>query len=184
MSLPHTSEVAEHNQPVDSLTILNRMNESIMHSNQLPVRVVRGQGKHGSTPCISDSDSDIRDFNEPLSKKKCSCSVAEDGNMLIIYQDSPSADMHNAPSASQSVANSPATIIARNNTETCPSADDVISLLGEQDIEEEANAGTDDRASEDQFLTEVENAVATAKNTGPPISEHLAGSSNKNSISD
>ena len=129
------------------------MSDSVMHSNQLLVRVVIGQGKHGHAPCISDSDSDIGDFNEPLPKKKRSCSVAEDGNMPITYQDSPSADMRNAPSASQSVANSPAPIIAENNIERRPSADDVISLFGEQDIEKEANAGTDDRASEDQLLT-------------------------------
>ena len=151
VSSPHTNEIAKHNQSVDILTILNRMKDSIMHSNQSLLREVRGQGKHGHAPCISDSDSDIGDFNEPLSKKKCSCSVAEAGNMPITYKDSPSADMRNAPSASQSVANSPAPIIAGNNTETRPLADDAISLFGEQDIEEEANAAKDDTASQDQF---------------------------------
>ena len=62
VSSPHPNEVAEHNQSVDILTILNRMNDSIMHSNQLLVRVARGQGNHGRAPCISDSDSDIGDF--------------------------------------------------------------------------------------------------------------------------
>ena len=42
-------------------------------------------------------------------------------------------------------------------------------LFSEQDIEEEANAATIDIASQDQFLPEVKIAVATAKNTGPPI---------------
>ena len=178
---PPTCEVAERSQSVDISFILNRMNESIMHSNQLLVQVVRGQGKHGRAPCTSDSDSDIGDFNEPPSKKNRSSSVAEDGNMPIIYQDSFPAVIHNAPSASHSVANSAASAIAGHNTETCPSAYDVVSLFGEQDIEEEAIATKIDTASQDQFLTEVENAVATAKNMGPPISEHLAGIINKKS---
>ena len=179
VSSPPTCEVAERSQSADIFSILNRMNESITQSNQLLVQVVRGQGKHGRAPCTSDSDSDIGDFNEPPSKKKRLSSVAEDGNMPRIYQDFPPAVIHNAPTASQSVANSPAPAIAGHNTETRPSADDVVSLFGEQDIEEEANATKIDTASQDQFLTEVENAVATAKNTGPPISEHLAGIINK-----
>ena len=99
--------------------------------------------------------------------------------MPLIYQDSPPAVIHNAPSAPHSVANSPAPAIAGHNTETRPSADDVVSLFGEQDIEEEADATTNDTASQDQFLTEVKIAAATAMNTGPPISEHLAGIINK-----
>ena len=150
-----------------------------MHSNQLLVQVVIRQGKHRPAPCTSDSDSDIGDFNEPPSKKRRSSSVAEDGIMPLIYQDSPPAVIHNSPSASNSVANSPAPAIAGHNTETRPSAGDALSLFGEQDIEEEANATKNDTASQDQFLTEVENVVATAKNMGPPISEHLAGIINK-----
>ena len=95
-SSPHTYEVAEQNQSVDILTILNRMNGSITYSNTLLVQVVRGEGKHGHVPCISDSDSDIGDFNDPPPKKKRLCSVAEDGNMPIIYQDAPPADIRNS----------------------------------------------------------------------------------------
>ena len=178
-SSPHTCEVSEHSKSVDMLSILSRMNDSIMHSNQLLVQVIRGQGKHGRATCISDSDSDIGDLNEPPSKKKRSRSIAEDGDMPTIYQASPSAHICNAPSASQSGANSPAPVIAGHNTEIRPSADDVVSLFGEQDIDDEANAAKIETASQDQFLNEVENAVATAKIKGPPISEHLAGIINK-----
>ena len=177
-SSPHTCEVSEHSQSVDMLSILSRMNDSIMHSNQLLVQVIRGQGKHGRATCISDSDSEIGDLNEPP-KKKRSRSIAEDGDMPAIYQASPSAHIGNAPSASQSGANSPAPVIAGHNTEIRPSADDVVSLFGEQDIDDEANAAKIETASQDQFLNEVENAVATAKIKGPPISEHLAGIINK-----
>ena len=76
---------------------------------------------------------------------------------------------------SQSVAHSPAPLIAGHTTETHPSVEDVVSLFSEQDIEEELNDLENDSVSQDLFLSEVENAVAMAKITGPPISEHLAG---------
>ena len=99
--------------------------------------------------------------------------------MPTIYRASPSAHICNAPSASQSGANSPAPVIAGHNTEIRPSAGDVVSLFSEQDIDDEANAAKIETASQDQFLNEVKNAVATAKIKGPPISEHLAGIINK-----
>ena len=89
--------------------------------------------------------------------------------------------MHNVPSVSQSVAHSLAPLIAGHTTETRPSVKDVVSLFGEQEIEGETNALENDSVSQDQFLSEVKNAVSMAKLTGPPMSEHLAGIINKKS---
>ena len=54
-----------------------------------------------------------------------------------------------------------------HTTETHPSADEFDSLFVEQGIDKEVNAFDDDPVSQDQCLTEVENAVATAKAMGP-----------------
>ena len=176
---PHVGEVSEQIQSADMSSILNRMNDSIMQSNQLLVRGMKEQGKHKRAPPMSDSDSENGDVNEPLSKKKRSFYFDEVDNVPAIHRDSPPPDVCNFPSASQSVAHSPAPLIAGHTTETRPSAEDVFSLFGEQDIEEEINVLEKDSVSQDQFLSEVNNAVAKTKITGPPISEHLAGIINK-----
>ena len=172
---PHVGEVSEQTQSADIFSILNRMNDSIMQSNQLLVQVIKEQGKHKRAPPMSDSDSENGDVNEPISKKKRSFYFNEVDNVPAIHRDSPPADVCNVPSASQSVAHSPAPLIAGHTTETHPSAEDVVSLFSEQDIEEEINVLENNSVSQDQLLSQVENAVATAKITGPPISEHLAG---------
>ena len=178
---PHTLQFSEQAQSVDLLSVLNRVNDSIINSNKLIIQPIKDQGKQRCLRYVSDSDPDDRDYNEPPLKKKwlgvASATCSKSTVMPDLGTNSPSVDVTTI--ATPHDTNSPALLIAGHATETRPSADDVVSLFGEQDIDEEVNDPETDPISQDQFLMEVENAVSTAKVTGPPISEHLADIINK-----
>eukprot|EP00795_Rhopilema_esculentum_P002752 gene2752-biopygen1131 len=151
----------------DLLFVLQKMNDTIVSSNQLLSKFVKNYPKRRSDhrPSDSDFDSDCGEFEEPPRKRKllatATVSVAPNRqqNISDVPTDSP--------------ARSPAPSTAGHLHETRPSADDAVSLFGEQDIDEGVN-DIETLISQDEFLNEVENAVATAKPKGPPISEHLA----------
>ena len=161
---PHTFRLPEQTQSVDLISVLGRMNESIVNSNNLILKVLKDQGRQRRPPYVPESDSDEGDCDEPPLKKKRAGITPGIHSKSIVEPEIDKSD----------IASSPAPLIVGHTMETHPSVDDVVSLFGEQDIDEEVNAVEPDSISQDHFLTEVENAVATAKATGPPISGHLA----------
>ena len=139
----------------------------LVSSNQLLSKFVKNYPKRrrDHRPSKSDRDSDCGEFEEPPSKRKllatATVSVAHNRqqNISDVPTDSP--------------ARSPTPSTAWHLQETRPSADDVVSLFCEQDIDEGVN-DIETLTSQGEFLNEVENAVATSKPKGLPISEHLA----------
>ncbi|XP_065056974.1 uncharacterized protein LOC135685096 [Rhopilema esculentum] len=163
----HSRGTSDQPLNTDLLFVLQKMNDTIVSSNQLLSKFVKNYPKRRSDhrPSDSDFDSDCGEFEEPPRKRKllatATVSVAPNRqqNISDVPTDSP--------------ARSPALSTAGHLHETRPSADDAVSLFGEQDIDEGVN-DIETLISQDEFLNEVENAVATAKPKGPPISEHLA----------
>lgn len=68
LPISNASKTSEQIPPFDLMSVLNKMNESINHSNLLLALVVQDQRKK-NRHAFSDSDSDYKDY-EPRPKRK------------------------------------------------------------------------------------------------------------------
>ena len=163
-SMSSSRGVIENQQNPNLNEVLLNMNKTIHASNQLLVEFLSSQRKCTRVDDFaSESDSD-GSLEPPAKMAKRGVSTQS-----VAPHRLPSESAHS--DADKSIG-SPAPIAGHIN-ENRPATDDAISLFGEQDIDEGVNASENLQSQED-FLTEVTNAIATEKPTGPPISEYLA----------
>ena len=156
--------VIENQQNPNLSEVLLNMNRTIHASNQLLVEFLSSQRKRTRVDDFaseSDSDGSLEPPTKMAKRGVSTQSVAP----RRLHSESAHSD------ADKSIG-SPAPLVGHIN-ENRSANDDALSLFGEQDIDEGVNASENLQSQED-FLTEVTNAIVTEKPTGPPISEHLA----------
>ena len=163
-SMPSAHGLIENQHNHNLNEVLLTMNKTIQASNQLLVEFLGSQHKRTrSDEFESGSDSD-----GPLQPPTTTAKRGASTQSIAPHR----LDIESAQSDADNSISSPAPVAGHIN-ETRPAADDALSLFGEQDIDEGVNASASLQSQED-FLMEVANAIATEKPTGPPISEHLA----------
>ncbi len=145
------------------------MNTHIISSNKLLVDFLDHQ-KHGRSDC-SEQNHDA-----PLQKRRRVQSVQSSTHQV------PSKG-HDLTCASNAIydANSPALCTVGHDSEACPSVDDVLSLFGENDIDDDVVVNQNEAELNEQnaFVDLVASATSMATITGPPITAHLAETVNK-----
>ena len=137
------------------------MKEAISASNQLLVEFLQTQQKRK----FSDAFESISEFEVSL---KLSFKMERNESSTVSVALHHRSCIESVPLEVTDTIRSPAPSTAGYAYETRPSADDPLSLFDEQDIDQ----GFKDSKtclSEDSFLTEVENAIATSKAVGFPF---------------
>ena len=161
------------------VSILQKMNENIMSSNKLLLDLVSQQNRNRSPRQISQEDvlqlgSDCGE-EFPIAKRRrvnmtdsSTISVNPNRQTLPLPHNTEDENFH-----------APALSIAGHHSETRPPVDDVLSLFGEQDIDDDVNLRDDmvdpnNTTTQDAFLDEIDMATAISVPKGPPVADHLA----------
>ena len=176
--MPHGTAVDRTFQDPIMLSLLNKMTDNILSSNNLLADFL-SQQKHVMPPGHASkraiSQSDFESGNE--------CTVAirkltESSVTLSVNPDRLQAEPRSFPplDVEDENSHSPTPSIAGQNLETCPPVGDAVSLFGEQDLDDHDNQDPNESEviAQDAFLDHIDMATAISVPNGWPVVDHLA----------